>query len=275
MGQTQQSFQTEAQTQSVASDGSYRRGENASRQRVNVNNNNNNNEINNARDNILDAARVIQQNARVIQENQRNNNNNNIAANNNVQNNNNNQQEQQPQPGFFEMVNVRLIIKIAFFYMVFSQDQSKRHKTFLMVALVIYYFYSVGFVHYVLRTITCGRHGNRNNNNNRGENNNNNGGNGGAAAAAENINIPTPPAGNIPHPVQSVGFFTDLRCFVISFVFSLYPTWYPVAIPLPAPPQPPVTTDTAAVIDNDDDDDNNNGEQNENNEVENIVQQPE
>ena len=97
-----------------------------------------------------------------VNANDRNVGNDNIQA---PPRNENNEPPQEGQ-GFLEMLNIRLVIKIAFFYMVFSQDQSKRHKTFLFVALAVYYFYCVGLLHFLLRAVTCGRHGRQANANN-------------------------------------------------------------------------------------------------------------
>eukprot|EP00943_MAST-04B_sp_MAST-4B-sp1_P005958 g5958.t1 len=114
----------------------------------------------------------------------------------------------------------------------------------------------IGLLHFIARTVTCGRYGNRNNNDNNNDNNANNGN--GGNLMEENVNIPTPPVGNIPNPVQSVGFFCDLKCFVISFVFSLYPTWYPVAIPSPTPPTPVVAEEVNNNVEQEVNDENNN-----------------
>lgn len=229
-------------------DGLYRRGQNATRQRVaqTVQDNgagSNGNANGNARDNVAEARRG----GNNVNANDRNVRNDNVQA---PPRNDINEPPQEGQ-GFLEMLNIRLVIKIAFFYMVFSQDQSKRHKMFLLVALVMYYFYCVGLLHFLLRAITCGRHGRHANADN--NNNNNNGNNQNAGEPEGNINIPTTPTGNIPSQLQSVGFITDLRCFVISFLFSLAPTWYPVAIPEPEPPMPaePMDNDSTSNVTDD------------------------
>ena len=234
---TPQQFQSQEnmRNNTHSPDGLYRRGQNATRQRVpqtvqdnGSGSNRNANEI--AGDDGAEARRV----GNNVNANDRNVGNDNVQA---PPRNDNNEPPQEGQ-GFLEMLNIRLVIKIAFFYMVFSQDQSKRHKMFLFAALVVYYFYCVGLLHFLLRAVTCGRHGRQANANNNENNQNDN-------EQEGNINIPTTPTGNIPSPLQSVGFITDLRCFVISFLFSLVPTWYPVAIPVPAPPMP------AEPVDND------------------------
>ena len=235
----------------TTADGLYRRGGNASRQRVtgqhqqdqnvNTTNANDNNNINNV--NNLEARRGVEQAV------DNNRNNNNVNVDDNVINNN-------QQQGFFDMLQIRLLIKLAFFYYIFSQDQNRRNKIVLMAGLGIYYCYKVGLLHFIARTVTCGRYGNRNNNDNNNDNNANNGN--GGNLMEENVNIPTPPVGNIPNPVQSVGFFCDLKCFVISFVFSLYPTWYPVAIPSPTPPTPVVAEEVNNNVEQEVNDENNN-----------------
>merc|ERR1711871_107635 len=123
---------------------------------------------------------------------------------------------------------IKFLIKIALpVYIVFLLGTTfsiKPHfngKTRKLICIVasVYYFQNVGFLEY-LRSLMCGR--------DNGQRHQDNGENGGGQDP-----VPLPPRGNIP-PATSPGLFIDLRCFIVSFLFSLHPSWYPVSMPSPA-----------------------------------------
>eukprot|EP00945_MAST-04E_sp_MAST-4E-sp1_P000948 g948.t1 len=128
---------------------------------------------------------------------------------------------------------IKFLIKIALVvYIVFMLDTTfsiKPHfngKTRKLICIVatVYYFQNVGFLEYV-RALMCGGGNRRRQQNDGGQN-----AGGDQANGDGQDSVPVPPRGNIP-PATSPGLFIDLRCFIVSFLFSLHPSWYPVSMP--------------------------------------------
>merc|ERR1711871_1699554 len=132
-------------------------------------------------------------------------------------------------------IQIKFLIKIVLLvYIIFLLDTTfsikphfnRKTKKLICILASVYYFQNVGFLEY-LKALMCGA-GNRRRQQNVGEGNQ--GENQGDGAGQDPV--PLPPRGNIP-PATSPGLFIDLRCIIVSFLFSLHPSWYPVSMPSP------------------------------------------